>query len=513
MVQTEILKNNEFLITSESNSKNICEFRGLTKVFGSTVALSDVSFEIPKGTVHGVVGENGAGKSTLINIIGGSIPCDDGVMIIDGKALSPRTPLEARDAGISVVHQEFPQCEHMTVGENLFLSPKPLGGRGLLSKSKIIQYAQDALNRAKIELNASDKVESLTVGQKQLVEIARAVSLGAKLVIMDEPTSALTELEAGLLFKIIENLRKGGISIIYVSHRMREIFELCDTVSVLRDGCHVETSKINDFTPSKVVSLMVGREVDTFYPSRQRPNENYTLQVKNLTSDGHFSNVTLGARGGEILGIAGLPGSGHQSLMRALFGESKDLSGSIELDGVARNWNSPELAIRDKIGYVPSDRRLDGAALDLSVEENIGMLQHRTSGFIVNRRKMRAIVENSIKKLGVKVSNISHPLRSLSGGNQQKAIIAKWLTISPRILILDDPTRGIDVGAKAEVYRILSDFAREGGTVLLASTELPELLALSNRIAVFYNGMVHTVFDGEIHDEKQVMAAMTGTQI
>ena len=258
---------------------------------------------------------------------------------------------------------------------------------------------------------------------------------------------------------------------------------------------------------------MVGREVDTFYPPKQRPNENYRLEVKNLTSVGHFSNVTLGAREGEILGVAGLPGSGHQSLMRALFGESKVLSGSIELDGISRNWRSPELAIKDKIGYVPSDRRLDGAALDLSVEENIGMLQHRTSGFIVNRRKMRLIVENSIKKLGVKVEKISHPLRSLSGGNQQKAIIAKWLTISPRILILDDPTRGIDVGAKAEVYRILNDFVREGGTVLLASTELPELLALSNRIVVFYDGTIQTVFEDKIHDEKQVMAAMTGTQI
>ena len=228
-----------------------------------------MSFDIPSGTVHGVVGENGAGKSTLINIISGSILSDEGIMTIDGKQLSPKSPLEAREAGISVVNQEFPQCEHMTVGENLFLGPKPLGGRGFLSRSKINQRAQDVLDRAQIELNASDKLESLTVGQKQLVEIARAVSIGAKLVIMDEPTSALTELEARLLFKIIANLKNSGISVIYVSHRMREIFQLCDSVSVLRDGFHVDTSKINDLTPSKVVSLMVGREVDTFYPPKK----------------------------------------------------------------------------------------------------------------------------------------------------------------------------------------------------------------------------------------------------
>ena len=507
------MTNNEALISNTRTSKNICEFRRLTKVFGSTKALSDVSFDIPSGTVHGVVGENGAGKSTLINIISGSILSDEGSMTIDGKQLSPKSPLEAREAGISVVNQEFPQCEHMTVGENLFLGPKPLGGRGFLSRSKINQRAQDVLDRAQIELNASDKLESLTVGQKQLVEIARAVSLGAKLVIMDEPTSALTELEARLLFKIIANLKNSGISVIYVSHRMREIFKLCDSVSVLRDGFHVDTSTINDLTPSKVVSLMVGREVDTFYPSKQSPGKKNILEIKNLTSIGHFSNVSLNACEGEILGIAGLPGSGHQSVMKALFGESKDLAGRIELDGVLRNWDSPKAAINDKVGYVPSDRRLDGAALDLSVEENIGMLQHRTNKFIVDRKKMRMTVENAIKNLGIKVGKVSHPLRSLSGGNQQKAIIAKWLTISPKILILDDPTRGIDVGAKAEVYRILNNFAQDGGTILLASTELPELLALSNRIAVFYDGVLHKIFDGAVHDEKLVMAAMTGTQM
>jgi ribose transport system ATP-binding protein len=493
-------------------SGTIIEFDGVTKRFGGIVALVGVSFSIKRGEIHALVGENGAGKSTLINLCGGVFPIDKGRIIFKGQEMLRATPQHSQALGIRIIHQEFPQCAALTVAENLFLGPYPPRRFGMVDRREMLRRARALFDELGVDIDPSAVVSELPVGQQQLVEIGKALSQDAELIIMDEPTSALPQRETEFLFDIIRRLKTGGLSIVYVSHRLREVFAICDRVSVLRDGRYVGTKPIAEASMDDVVQMMVGRKLTQLFPKETAAKGELLLEAKGLTRRGVFEDVDLALHRGEIVGIAGLQGSGHQEMLRALFGIDQLDSGTIRLSGAPMTARNPGEAILSGIGYVPADRRSEGVALDLSIAENLAMLRLRDLSRLgyVSGGKLRQVVETGVRDLNVKAPHTSQPVRVLSGGNQQKVILTKWLSIDPDLLILDDPTRGVDVGSKAEVYLLLNGLAKQGRGIFLTSTELPELFAMSDRLLVFSQGRIVGVMTREEANEERVMAMMTG---
>lgn len=490
----------------------------ITKAFSGVTVLNRVHLDINVGEVHALVGENGAGKSTLMKILTGVYPKDSGRIMLrdDGGNLSRveiTAPRQAQHLGISIVFQEFNLLDNLSIGENIFIGREPL----LRSKcgidwKKLWENSKKALKEVGLELDPKIKVEKLSVAQKQMVEIAKALSFKSKLIVMDEPTATLTDRETEILFKLIDQLKEKGISIIYISHRMEEIFKITDRITVLRDGTFIGTLNTRETDKDRIISMMVGRE---FKSNRTQSStagaaKKTILEVRNL-SNRKLRNVSFRLNSGEILGFYGLVGAGRTEMARALFGIDKIDSGEVILDDEKLNIKSPKDAIGKGFGFVPEDRKLQGLVLGLSIKNNITLALLRFISSILMDDNEERITERYIHDLMINTSSTKQLAMNLSGGNQQKVVIAKWLAVGPRILILDEPTRGIDVGAKAEIHNLIRKLAAEGKSIIMISSELPEILNVSDRIIAMHEGAITLDTDNDKLDSENILRAAVGT--
>jgi ribose transport system ATP-binding protein len=492
----------------------IIEFRGIVKRFGGTLALDTVSFGIQRGEVHALVGENGAGKSTLIRICGGVFQPDAGQLRYDGRETRFNSTLESRKAGISIVHQEIPICNHLTAAENIFLGESLPRRGGLIHWAEVNKRSRALFERLEADIRPTDLAGRLSIAQQQIVVIAQALSINAKLVIMDEPTSALSKQEAERLFEIISQLKAQRITIVYVSHRLEEVFAIADRITALRDGRHIGTVPTSGSSPESIVRMMVGREIANLFPKeRHQRKATSILSVRRLTVPDAFENVSFDLHGGEVLGLVGLHGSGTSQILRAIFGQYKELSGEILVRGKRMRHSSSLDAIAQGIAYVPGDRQSEGLFAAMSVVDNAGLLSLRriatALGWIPIRLLTRLFVA-AAQTFNIKVGSIEALVTSLSGGNQQKVVIARSLSTEPLVILLDDPTRGIDVGAKAEIHQILNQLTARGCGVVMVSSELPEVLAMSDRLIVMYKGRIRAELRHDEVDRELVMSLATG---
>lgn len=475
---------------NECDAAVIVRFENIGKRFPGVQALRDVNLEIRRGACHALMGENGAGKSTLGKILAGLYRPDAGQIVFDGRPVAFNSPRDAFMAGIGIVHQELAFCENMTVAENLCLSNLP-ARFSFVARARMRQRAQSALATIGADLDVKALMAQLSVGQQQMVQIAGAVAGGARLIVFDEPTSSLSQIEAGRLFGLIKDLHARGITTIYVSHRLEEIFELCDTVTVLRDGCIVGTKPIGELNEKQLVEMMIGRPVAAYCLRHNNAlPADELLRVENLSSPGKFKSISFGVRAGEIVGLAGLVGAGRTEVAMALFGLDPYASGNVFINGRKAPIRSPEQAMRYGIGLVPEDRKRCGLVLGMSVRENISLAtlnQLALCGW-VRRKKEYEQVKLYFDRLRVRAPHMNTIAATLSGGNQQKLVIARWLAAQCRVLIVDEPTRGVDVGAKAEIHGLIDQLAQGGGAILLISSDLPEVVNLADRVLVMRNG-------------------------
>ena len=472
---------------------NVIEMRGICKSFGGVPVLKGVDFDLGTGEIVALVGENGAGKSTLMRILTGIYTKDAGEILYDGKPVSFRNAKEASAAGIQIIHQEFNLFSNLSVTENIFLDHPQMVSHGMVDQKRERKRAIELIRNIGGEFGVDEMIGSLTVQNQQIVEIAKALACDARVLIMDEPTSALPENEVQKLFRTIRALKAQGVSIIYVSHRLNEIFEICEKIAILRDGVTIQQSRISETTRDEVISMMVGREVGRLYPKSEGRFGGVRLTVRNLRdAKDVVRGVSFDVRAGEILGLYGLIGSGATECPEMIFGLMEHAQGEIAVNGKPLKKLSVQEAIRSGIAYVPADRHRQGIVQPLSVRFNISLsILRRISGRLLIRREQEdAVVGEYIDKLSIKCSSDRQSLEHLSGGNQQKVVISKWLATKPEVLILNDPTRGVDVGAKAEIYRIISELAGEGMAVVITSSDIDEILGMSDRILVFRKGEV-----------------------
>ncbi len=490
----------------------ILKVENITKTFPGTRALSSVGMEVGKGEVHALVGENGAGKSTLMNIISGVLMPDQGSIDFMGKPVKFSSPKEAQDAGIGFVHQELALCPHISVAENIFMGRCETGVLGIIKRRKLYSDTEKQLEMFRSEIRPDVKAGSLNVAQQQIVEIAKSLSLNCRLLILDEPTSSLSESETAILFDIIRDLKKKGISVLYISHRIAEIFEVCDRVTVLRDGHYINTFSVAETTPTKVVESMVGREISNLYPDKSAEAGDTLLEVKGLSQPGVFSDISFKLKKGEILGFSGLIGSGRTEVARAVCGIDDYKSGEIWVNGFRTHFKDYSQAISSGLCYLTEDRKQQGLFLNLSVKNNINaaMVDRLKGRLIIDRKKETGNADDQVKELNIKVSSIAQRIDSLSGGNQQKTMIAKWLSIKPRIIFMDEPTRGIDVGAKAEIHNILRELSNMGIGVIIISSELPEIIGMCDRVMVMHDGEIKGEVKGEEITEKKIIMLASG---
>lgn len=488
--------------------------KNISKSFSENQVLTEVDFEVRKGEIHALMGENGAGKSTLVKVLTGIHHRDSGIIKIKGKEVEFSNPKQAEEEGIVVIHQELNIIPYLTVAQNIYLGKEITYGKtGILNTDKMNKLAAKTLKQLGVtDIKPQDIAGELSVGKQQMVEIARALSTNAEVIIMDEPTSALTDREIEKLFNVIHSLKEQGVAFVYISHRMEEIFQICDRISILRDGNYIGTKYIADTSFEEVVKMMVGRELGERYPVKNNKIGEVIFQVENLTINGLFESVNFEVREGEILGVSGLMGAGRTEVMEAIFGYRKKDSGTVKLNGKPLKTNHPINLIKEKIGFITEDRKGKGLVLDSSIRENIALTNFEIiSKFgVIERSEERNLVEKLIRKLRVKASSIEQKAETLSGGNQQKVVIAKWLGINPKVLILDEPTRGVDIGAKKEIYSIMNQLAKNGVAIIMISSELPELLGVSDRIMVMHEGKVKAFFDKHEATQEKIMMAATG---
>jgi rhamnose transport system ATP-binding protein len=492
--------------------KTLLQLSEVRKSFGAVRALKGVSFGLVPGEVHALLGENGAGKSTLIKVITGAHAPDGGTLTVGDETLSSLTPAHARALGIACIYQQPALFPDLSVAENIGLRLKKPAPFSVVSRSKQRQMALDLLKRVGAEISPDAEVRELSMPEQQLVEIACALGSGARIVIMDEPTASLTQKEQHLLFGVVKDLRASGVGVIYISHRLEEIFALADRVTVLRDGESVGTFPVKDLTEAAMIKHMVGREVAALYPPAESAPGETVLSLKNVSSvEGGVHGVSLEVRAGEILGMAGLVGAGRTELARILFGITPADGGEILLGGKRVTITSPRDAISKGIAYVPEDRRRHGVILEMPIAHNISMAVHPVifPGAWLRRKRETGMAADFIRDLGIKAYGPEAPGGSLSGGNQQKVSVSRWLATKPKLLILDEPTQGVDVGAKSEIHRIIRGLAKEGLAVLMISSDLPEVLGMSDRIAVMREGTLTAVLPGG-SDAHDVMAAALG---
>jgi len=488
-------------------SAELLRLEGITKTFPGTVALDDVSFSVNRPEIHAVVGENGAGKSTLMNVISGNLQPDKGEIYFEGQKVKIRSPRDAQNLGISIVHQELALCPHLTVAENIYIGRLPQSAGKMVDFDRLNRMSQEVLSLFdRVNIKPTDRVADLNVAQQQIVEIAKAITLNCKLLILDEPTSALSEADAAVLFKIIKDLKAKGISILYISHRLREIFELADRITILRDGKYIATLNAAETNPDQVVSLMVGREIKEMYPPKSSKIGREIFRVENISSEKVY-DVSFALHEGEILGFAGLVGAGRTELAQTICGILPRRSGEIYLEGKSLEIKSFEDAIKNRIGYVTEDRKQFGLFLRLPVTHNVSAihLKYDGSGLLIDRQEERNLTREFVKRLNIKATSYLQLVMSLSGGNQQKVMIAKWLAINPKILILDEPTRGIDVGAKAEIHNLLRELAQNGIGIILISSEMPEIIGMCDRVLVMREGRITGELSGHQITEENIM--------
>ncbi len=494
------------------------EMENVSKSFPGVKALDGIHLKVRPGTVHALMGENGAGKSTLMKCLFGIYKMDTGSVKIDGQPVVINNPDEALHLGLAMVHQELQPIPERSISENMYLGRYPLTKIGpfqVVDHKKMNEEAEKWLRDVKMNFDPRAKLGTLSIGQMQSVEIAKAVSMNAKLIILDEPTSSLTDNEVEALFRIINDLRDRGVSMIYISHKMAEIRQIADDITIMRDGTYVGTWRVEDITDEGIVKNMVGRELTNVYP----PKDDYrtdevVLEVKDLCSihDRSFQNCSFQLRRGEILGFGGLVGAQRTELMEAIFGMRNIRSGEVRIKGQKVEIHKPDDAIKNGIGMITEDRRGTGILGVLSIADNVGIssLRNYTNGFMLDLGKIENVVQENVKKLSIKTPSSKTQIQSLSGGNQQKVIIARWLANNPDILIMDEPTRGIDVGAKYEIYQIMIDLVKSGKSIIMISSEMPELLGMSNRIIVMCAG--HVTGDLESRDATQETVMQYATQ-
>ncbi|MFU7560304.1 sugar ABC transporter ATP-binding protein [Stieleria sp. JC731] len=497
----------------------LLEVRSLSKRFPGVRALHQVDLQLNRGEVLAIVGENGAGKSTLMKILAGVQPADSGEILIDGKPVDFSGVSDAIDRGIALIHQELNLAENLTVGANIFLGREPTRF-GLIHRSKINEQAKRYLDDVGLDVSPQTLLRGLTIGKQQMVEIAKALSIDARVLIMDEPTSSLSQREAEALFEVVEALRDRGVSVIYISHRLAEVERLADRVVVMRDGENAGNLNHDEITHDAMVSRMVGRDVSRFYNRTQRAELNdrpAVLSVKDFIVPEHpTEKISFDIRPGELLGIAGLVGAGRSELLRCLFGVTESLGGKIEVDGKEVRINSPSDAIGNGLGLVPEDRKTQGLVIDFGVKPNISLAsikEHARSGLWINFQQETTDTDGSIDRLAIKTPSSEQVVRYLSGGNQQKVVLGKWLALRPKVLMLDEPTRGIDIGAKEEIYRLMESLASEGLAVLFVSSEMEEIIALSDRTLVMHEGKMTGDLSGEEITEERIMNLATGVSV
>lgn len=487
------------------------EMKGIEKAFGGNKVLQGVNFTVNSGEVHALMGENGAGKSTLMNILTGLLKKDNGSIKIDGKVTTYTSALDAEHHGISFIHQEMNNIPEMSVVDNMFLNKEIKTKFGLMNQKIMRAEAKKYLSQLGSDINVDSKIGNLTVGQQQMVEIAKSLMTNAKIIIMDEPTAALTENETDILFKTIRELKSKNVGFIYISHRMEELWEICDRVTVMRDGISVNTYSTRDVKDDQIVHDMVGRNIGDYYPKRNPKLGAVALKAEHLSGK-KFQNISFEVHEGEILGFSGLMGAGRTETMRALFGIDKLDSGKIYLAGKETKLTSPYDSIKHGIGFLTEDRKNEGLVTEQSIEDNVALPS--IDGFrkygIIDKKAEDKFVNLLIKRLTVKAENTQVPAGSLSGGNQQKVVMAKWVGSGSKILILDEPTRGVDVGAKKEIYELMNQLTDRGVAIIMVSSDLPEVLSMSDRIEVLYEGKQMGIVDAKNATQEQVMKLATG---
>ena len=498
-----------------TDAVNTLEIKGLSKSFGANRVVTDLDLMVRKGEVHAVMGENGAGKSTLIKIISGVYRADAGVIRLNGEQIAFASPYEAQVGGVATLFQEIQEIPDLTVAENFFAGNEPKKYGILIDWKALFSGAQAEFDALGLKIDATTKMRHLTPSSRKMVEIIRAVhKQGASVIIMDEPTANLNQSEIDALFSMIDVLKNRGISIIYVSHRMREIFQIADRVSVLRDGRLVRTESIDKITEDEIVRLMVGRDLPEFYPKRPPPSDTVRMKVRDLSVDGALDGISFDVHRGEILGIAGLEGSGATTVMKALFGLVRPSSGTIEIDGNTVSIVNPRRSIEQGLAYVPEDRKADGLFLNKTVAFNIIASSLRSHfswlGFVVRRRAGEQAADDVSRRLRIKADGPLAKVGSLSGGNQQKALVGRWLIGSHNALLLEEPTRGVDIGAKVEIYGEINALAQSGLPVILYSSELLELIGMCDRVVVIRSGKVSAILaGGDITEETILEKALT----
>ena len=482
--------------------------KSIEKSFPGVKALQNAYLELEKGEVNVILGENGAGKSTLMKILTGVYSKDSGEIFLNGEKIEVKTPKEAEKYGISIIYQEFNLLPHLRVSENIFITRLPKNSFGIVDEKKLFENTEKILKKLNLNINPNEIVANLSVAQQQMVEIAKALSVNCQILIMDEPTAALTESEINDLFKVIKDLKEKGVGIIYISHRMEELRHIANKVTIMRDGQYINTLNFKDTTLDEMISLMVGRSLENQFPKRKKNIGEVILEIKELSKRGKFKDVSFQLKQGEILGFSGLMGAGRTEVARAIFGADLIDSGEIILEGKKLNIKTPRDAIKEGIAYLTEDRKKDGLLLNLSVEDNI-MVSNPSSYSnnmkICNFNKSKELCEKFIKSMNIKTPNLKQEIKNLSGGNQQKAIIARWLCEEKKILMIDEPTRGIDVGAKREVYLLMNQLVEEGVSIIMISSELPEVLGMSDRVLIMREGRVTGILPVEELNQEKIM--------
>jgi ABC-type sugar transport system ATPase subunit len=489
----------------------VVEIRSVSKRYPGVQALEDVSIDIRSGEVHAVAGENGAGKSTLMKLLSQLERPSEGTIEVDGKPVRFRNPRHAQRLGIAMVHQEFALAPHLTIADNIALG-RERSHAGLIIRGSEKRSARELLERVKLDIDPGRRVATLSVADQQRVEIAKALAIDAKVLILDEPTATLTDPEIDDLFALIEELKSGGIAIFYISHRLEEVVRIADRVTVMRDGKVVETLDKGDFDESRLVSLMVGREIDNLYPKQECEIGDVVLHVDGITRPGILQDCSFDVRAGEIVGLAGLIGTGRTELARAVFAADPISQGRIELDGKELKLSSPSEAIAAGIGYLTEDRKGDGLAMQLSVEHNITLARVPGSGVWIDRRQEHEAAERRVEQLDIRTPSLRTPVEALSGGTQQKVVVARSLETEARVLFFDEPTRGIDVGAKAELFKLIGELAADGKAIVLISSYLPELTNMCDRIVVMRDGRTVGEMSRNEFDEERIMALASGVE-
>lgn len=490
------------------------EMKDIYKSFGKNDVLKGVDFTLNDGEIHALVGENGAGKSTLMNILSGVLSKDKGEILIDGKEVDISDTNVAKKYGISFIHQELSDWPELTVMDNIFMNNEIKNGI-FLDKAKMRKKCIELLERFDLDINPKTKVSELSVGQRQMMEIAKANLNKVNVLILDEPTSALTNNEIDKLFKLIKRLRDKNVSMIYISHRMEEIFSLTNKITVMRDGKSVSVMDTNKTDEREVVSYMVGRDIGDFYPEMDAEISDVKIELKNFNREGFFKDINIKAKKGEVLGISGLMGAGRTEIMRSVFGLDPKDSGEVFIDGKKIEIKNPADAIKNKIGFVTENRQEEGLILDESIRENISLLNFDkfSKNSFIDKAKEKNLSDNLVDSFKVKTQSSESKISDLSGGNQQKVVFAKWYAIGPEILILDEPTKGVDVGAKREIYDLIKDLTKKAVSIILISSDLPELISLSNRIYVIHEGKIQGELLKKDASQEKIMTLATGGRL